>query len=579
MMRTAEKKHIQSVKGKSIAVGSGKGGVGKSTVALNLAIAYARKGYRVGLIDLDPLSNIAVILDLDEKKLSDISSRLEEKNTVLSDYVYPVCSNLKLVFPWPKTKKGGSAAMLQRLFIDFIEALDKSYDIIIYDMPAGISNEENLAFLPYINSVVVVVNPEPTSHVSAGGYIRAVLEISPSADILFWHNKYSRFGSGGFNPRDVIGNYNRYVDGELRISGRNSRDFNHIAFIPKDSSLDLLQENLNINLNLYTKVEEIINIFLETRIKELSPLDFLTNKSESVIQSFFIDNADISSAEENISMLEQFLSDIMREQAAGDSGALASLKSLSDEEGFHLRNVIDRIGKDRLKQHLLKLKKILNTMIEETANSSRLFYHAPAPSRIKNLYREIIKLLKVVDRRVYSKNVVYRNLAGILLFYFSVMKLLESGKIIDILESFVPAKQNGGKKKRDKYRQIQFFLEYSKDYHDKYFKLIKLLFPVVKHQLAKLTKTYDVTKLIFKTGGGSINEKAYLKLLTNFVHDTINSGLGIIVGFHYNPQAIAFEKAAVRLLNHKGLHRSAGGPQKRSNNKADKTLANTKELA
>jgi hypothetical protein len=219
-------------------------------------------------------------------------------------------------------------------------------------------------------------------------------------------------------------------------------------------------------------------------------------------------------------------------------------------------------------------------MIEETANSSRLFYHAPEPSERKNLYREIIKLLKVIDRRVYSKNIIYRNLSGILLFYFSVMKLLESGKIIDILESFVPAKQNAGKKKRDKYRQIQFFLEYSKDYHDKYFKLIKLLFPVVKHQLAKLTKTYDLSKLIFKAADGSINEKAYLKLFTNFIHDTINSGLGIIVGFHYNPQAIAFEKAAVRLLNHKGLHRPGGSSmQKQSSNKADKTLANSKELA
>ena len=50
-----------------VAIGSGKGGVGKTTVAVNLALAMARLGHRVGLLDADVYGpNVPLMLGVDE---------------------------------------------------------------------------------------------------------------------------------------------------------------------------------------------------------------------------------------------------------------------------------------------------------------------------------------------------------------------------------------------------------------------------------------------------------------------------------------------------------------------------------
>ena len=131
----------------TIAVGSGKGGVGKSTTALNVALSLAKRQYRVGLVDLDPLSNVATILEVPESKIASLPEE-PEKGAEFDEYRLNLLPRMDLVFPKAATRDAARLTQKQRLFHHFAGDLRKAYDLLVFDMPAGISNDAHLPFLP-----------------------------------------------------------------------------------------------------------------------------------------------------------------------------------------------------------------------------------------------------------------------------------------------------------------------------------------------------------------------------------------------------------------------------------------------
>ena len=82
-----EKRSLPDVR-KVIAVSSAKGGVGKSTISVNLALAFTRKGYRTGVLDTDIFGpSIPTLLNLHGEPRLSASESIQGPQTIIWAYI------------------------------------------------------------------------------------------------------------------------------------------------------------------------------------------------------------------------------------------------------------------------------------------------------------------------------------------------------------------------------------------------------------------------------------------------------------------------------------------------------------
>lgn len=158
-----------------IAITSGKGGVGKTTMAINLSVALSRMQYRVCLIDADlGTANVDFLLNLDA--LYDISHLASGEKTLEEIMVYgpenlriiPGCSSLD-----------NPANMLEQQFARLVNAfkrLDQETDLIILDTGTGLSaNVTN--FLAAADEILLVTTPDPHAVLDAYALIKTLCKV------------------------------------------------------------------------------------------------------------------------------------------------------------------------------------------------------------------------------------------------------------------------------------------------------------------------------------------------------------------------------------------------------------------
>lgn len=164
---------------RTIAVTSGKGGTGKTTVATSVALALAEAGQRVVLFDADlQLANIDIALNL--KPEFNLQHVVTEEKT-LRDILTPGPAGIRVVC-------GGSAIPMlmsagpKRMgsFISQLSTLSRDSDYLIFDTAAGLEAKV-LNFLKMSEEVIVVTTPDPTSVTDAYAAIKMTKKRAPDA--------------------------------------------------------------------------------------------------------------------------------------------------------------------------------------------------------------------------------------------------------------------------------------------------------------------------------------------------------------------------------------------------------------
>ena len=158
--QTAERQPIPGVK-KVIAVSSGKGGVGKSTVAVNLACALANQGLRIGLLDADIYGpNAPIMLGVSDQSPEVSGSGDDQQMIPLESCGVAVVSmGLLIEENQPVIWRG---PMLNGIIRQFLYQVNWSErDVLIVDLPPGTGDAQlSLAQAVPMAGVVIVTTPQ-----------------------------------------------------------------------------------------------------------------------------------------------------------------------------------------------------------------------------------------------------------------------------------------------------------------------------------------------------------------------------------------------------------------------------------
>lgn len=193
-----------------LAVTSGKGGVGKSNMATNLAIALAKYGKKVLLIDFDlGLANIDILFGIYPKfTLRDVIFGNKELMEIVIKgpeglMIIPASSGIEEMLKLNTLQK-------EKLIKD-MSLLKKEIDIVIVDTGSGIYSDV-IRMLLAANAIMIITTPEPTAITDAYAVIKVISRYKKSSDIKLVVNMCRNINDAQNTGKKIMAAAKRFLD-------------------------------------------------------------------------------------------------------------------------------------------------------------------------------------------------------------------------------------------------------------------------------------------------------------------------------------------------------------------------------
>lgn len=144
----------------TVAVTSGKGSVGKTSLATNIAIGLSDSEYRVCLFDADiGLANVSILLNIQPKiTFEDVLTG----RAALDEAVIEGPKGLRILPGASGLERTSSTPFRNKALIEQLAALEASFDYLLVDTPAGIGTATR-SFVHSCANTILTTTPEPTA--------------------------------------------------------------------------------------------------------------------------------------------------------------------------------------------------------------------------------------------------------------------------------------------------------------------------------------------------------------------------------------------------------------------------------
>ncbi len=250
---------------RTISFTSGKGGVGKTNIATNMALLLAVSGKKILLLDADfGLANVDILMNIQIKNniLDFFLHKFSLEQTI---YKYEGLEDHFHIIPGVSGIKEITALTAEQLLylIEEVGKILPRYDFLFIDTSAGI-HDSILRMNASADEIIVIINPEPTSITDAFALMKT----------MYLHYNVKKFS--------II--YNRcYKSASLQLFKR----FNHVA--GEISQLDFQLKYLGY-------IEENPNISKAIQARELiisyEPRGITTQQIQKIMQQFYVEHQD-----------------------------------------------------------------------------------------------------------------------------------------------------------------------------------------------------------------------------------------------------------------------------------------------